>query len=203
MPSVRFNHQLATNLILYFAEREGGAINKLKAIKLIWLLDRYYLRVYGKLITNDSYYALPNGPVPSNTLDLINQSDFSNDIALEYAAGFLELTDNFTVKGKSSFNSSLFTKSVLRTMQKVYDTYGSLSPKEISAYSHEFPEWKKFEKELITAKGRYEMNLVDFFSSFDDKFGMFNDENSLTPIIEANKEMYLFLKELELTSQHG
>ena len=73
---VGFNYKKAVYTLAYFALKEGGAINKMKAFKLIWLSDRLHLRKYGRPILNDVYFALPMGPIPSNTKDIADNSDF-------------------------------------------------------------------------------------------------------------------------------
>jgi len=47
---VGFNHKKAVQTLAYFAQKEGGVINKMKAFKLIWLSDRLHLRKYGRPI---------------------------------------------------------------------------------------------------------------------------------------------------------
>ena len=56
-----FNYKKATQALAYFAEKSGGTINRLKGLKLIYFADRYHLRKYGRLITNDTYFAMDNG----------------------------------------------------------------------------------------------------------------------------------------------
>jgi len=56
----------------YLSKKMNASIDKLAAIKLLFFADRYHLRKYGRLITEDTYYALPHGPVASNALDVVN-----------------------------------------------------------------------------------------------------------------------------------
>jgi len=62
-----FNYRKAIQTLVFFAEKENGTINKMKAYKLIWLSDRWHLRNYGRSILNDTYFALKFGAIPSNT----------------------------------------------------------------------------------------------------------------------------------------
>lgn len=66
-----FNYKKSVQALNYLAVLEGGAINYMKALKLIWLSDRYHLRNHGRTITGDKYFALKNGPVASFTKDII------------------------------------------------------------------------------------------------------------------------------------
>jgi hypothetical protein len=51
----------------------------MKALKLIFLADRYHLCRYGRLITNDSYVAMKHGPVPSATRDIVESNDYLDE----------------------------------------------------------------------------------------------------------------------------
>lgn len=75
------NRKKQENTILFFANKNGGQINRLKLIKLIWLSDRLHLNRYGRLILNDKYMALPHGPAASNTLNLSQNRTDSYDVA--------------------------------------------------------------------------------------------------------------------------
>lgn len=70
-----FNFRKAVQALNFFAVKEGGTIDKMKVIKLIWFSDRAHLRQYGRPILMDRYLAMKYGPVPSKTKDL---SGFDN-----------------------------------------------------------------------------------------------------------------------------
>jgi hypothetical protein len=42
-------------MLNFFAIREGGRLNRMKAVKLVWLADRLQLRKYYRSITHDVY----------------------------------------------------------------------------------------------------------------------------------------------------
>ena len=93
-----FNYKKSAQALNYLANKNGGTLNKMKAIKLIWLADRLNLRKYGRSITGDDYYALPNGPVPSATRDILESSDFLDDIASVYASEYITEIDKYNFK---------------------------------------------------------------------------------------------------------
>ena len=51
----------------WLARRNGGRIGKLRAMKLVFFADRYHLRKHGRMVTEDEYWAMKYGPVPSTT----------------------------------------------------------------------------------------------------------------------------------------
>ena len=54
--------------------KEGGKINVLKVIKLVYLADRESVRRRGHPILDESRFSMPHGPVNSLTLDYLNGS---------------------------------------------------------------------------------------------------------------------------------
>lgn len=58
--------------LTYFA-RHCEDMTKLKAIKLLYFLDKYHLVKYGRPVLGDNYILMGLGPVPSMTLDIINE----------------------------------------------------------------------------------------------------------------------------------
>ena len=84
MRNLRFNfdYRKSTQVLNFFANKQGGQINKMKALKLIFLADRYHIRKYGRLITNDVYVAMKHGPVPSTTKDISEYNDYLDYLSL-------------------------------------------------------------------------------------------------------------------------
>ena len=86
---LEFDYKKATQVINYLTKKEGGQINKLKLIKLVYLADRYHLRRYGRPMVNDAYFAMPLGPVGSSVKDIAEFSDFLDISELNYAGTYL------------------------------------------------------------------------------------------------------------------
>jgi uncharacterized phage-associated protein len=68
----RFDVTKATEVACQFLNREGGAANVMKLVKLVYLLDRLSLARRGIPVVGGAYFSLPNGPVTSELLDLTN-----------------------------------------------------------------------------------------------------------------------------------
>lgn len=67
----RYKIKKLIDAINYLLARNGGSLNYTKLIKLLYLADRKALTDWAFTITGDRYYALKNGPVLSQTFDLI------------------------------------------------------------------------------------------------------------------------------------
>lgn len=68
----------AAQVIAFFALKQGGSINVLKVTKLAYLAERECMARYDEPMFYDELASLPEGPVPSITLNLMNGS-FQDD----------------------------------------------------------------------------------------------------------------------------
>ena len=101
-----FSHKKATQALNFFARSAGGSISKIKALKLVFFADRYHLRKYGRPVTNDEYYAMPKGPVPSHVKDIAEMSDFLSKNEKSYADKFLSFEKPHSVVSNAAIAES-------------------------------------------------------------------------------------------------
>ncbi|MCW7083120.1 Panacea domain-containing protein [Escherichia coli] len=70
MLNVRFDSEKALEAILYVASK--APIPDIYHVgKILYYADRFHLESFGRLITGDHYNAMKDGPVASNTYDII------------------------------------------------------------------------------------------------------------------------------------
>ncbi|MFC1612339.1 Panacea domain-containing protein [Patescibacteria group bacterium] len=179
---IKFDYQKAIQAINYFAKEEGGKIDKLKLLKLIWLADRYHLRKYGRPIVNDTYWAMPLGPVASVVKDIAEESDLLAKEEAKYLEKYIQCQQRAnSVKSIKAIDMDVFSKTDLEALEQIYKEYGKFNNSSLVKISHEFPEWKKFEKKLESKLSTRElMNYNDFFNNPDKDISVKNifDENS-------------------------
>lgn len=73
MPRLQFEFDpVKLGQALAFFSQSIGDLTKLKAAKLLYFADKLHLVRYGRPITGDRYYCLDHGPVPSASLNAIN-----------------------------------------------------------------------------------------------------------------------------------
>jgi hypothetical protein len=193
-----FNYKKAVQALNYFAIKSGGTINKMKAIKLIWLSDRLHLRKFGRFITGDDYYALPNGPVPSATRDVLENSIFVDDIATDYASEYISELDKYNFHAIIEGNYKVLSKSDVDILDIIYTSFGHLDHFALSDLSHFFPEWKKHESALSKKlSSRFPIDPTDFFINFPDQSGLFvdsiDDLEISKSIFEQNNKIFSLL----------
>jgi uncharacterized phage-associated protein len=168
MERIHFNFDLkkATQALNWFAARSGGRINKMKALKLVYLADRYHLRKYGRLITNDSYFAMDYGPVPSGVKDLAEASNFLGEDEQVYSDKYIKPINQYTLESKQDPDESVFSESDIEALNFAWETFGGLDKYSLAALTHEYPEWKKH-KHALKLDSRIQMELTDFLEDPD------------------------------------
>lgn len=176
-----FDKHKAKHLILYLANRNGGVMNKLKAIKLIWLADRYHLRKHGRTITGDKYVAMEHGPVPSSVKDMIEGKSGFKIASLSLDP----LKHNYSTEEKADLD--YFSESDQEAIDLIYKHFGSLDKFGLRDLSHNFPEWKRFEGILLSKKSSFPMIIDDFFKNVDDGSGLFIDDDNY---LQDSKTIY-------------
>lgn len=188
------SYKKATQALNLFARKKEGRINKMKAIKLVFLADRLHLRKYGRPIVGDIYWAMKLGPVGSLTKNVADLSSISED-ALIYAKKYIKPTDD----KKQTFISlkeedlSVFSKTDLECLETVYNKFSDKDQFELAEITHKFPEWAKHKKELKDGKKRVRMNYDDFFADTQRGDDLFSQNKS---DLEVAMESFSELKEV-------
>jgi uncharacterized phage-associated protein len=161
--SFPFSFKKATQALNFFADKSGGDIDKLKALKLSYFADRYHLRKHGRAITNDTYFAMKLGPVASGMKDIAELGPYLADEEREYAEQYLTARKTNVVSSTRSVDESVLSKSDLEALRIVWELLGQLTGPELVDLSHEYPEWKQHEAELrIGGISRVKMDYKDF-----------------------------------------
>lgn len=160
---VNTNYRKATQVLNLLARKEGGKINKMRAIKLIFLADRLHLRKYGRPIVGDTYWAMKLGPVGSLVKDIAELNVLEDN--LRYAKKFIK-----PVNGRKQIfislkkeDLSVFSKTDLECIDAVYEKFSGFDKFKLADITHNYPEWTKHKKELDAGKKRVKMDYDDFF----------------------------------------
>ena len=176
--------------LAYMAYKESDhKMDNIKAYKLLWLADRYHIRRTGRLVTGDSYFAMPKGPVPSDAKKLLEGQSTHLSTDEQYLKEYIKrLGDKYEVVKVP--NGKVFSISDREAMDLVYEIFGSMDADTLSAYSHEYPEWIAY-KDMIEKEGMkssYRINMDLFFDNNDvDDRGLFADSDDA---LSLAKEVY-------------
>ncbi len=153
--------------ILFYIQNKSdnqARFNIMYLLKIIYFADRYHLRHFGFLFTGDEYYAMRKGPVASAVKDVLYQK-------IPFGANSSEYDLLSCVDDISEFERKItkqeqdeLSESFIESLDFAIFEFGKMTPDEISDFSHNYPDWKKHEKEVING-GRSKMLLLDFFDN--------------------------------------
>jgi len=145
----RFDVEKFVNAVAYFT-KNTRKIDKLKAAKLLYFLDKYHLVNYGRPITGDCYHSLDCGPVPSMSLDIMN--DVICGVPLRRTLPNKEIFEKYLrVDDKKSRypefilkrgpNLEVFSESEIEALNHTVKKYGDRSGSELIDLTHEELTW--------------------------------------------------------------
>ncbi len=141
-----YDAKKAAQTIAYFAMREGGSINVLKAIKLVYLADSESILRRGHPIQEEPRFSLPHGPVNSTTLDHLNGAYRENQpiwqSLLDARAG-----NNVGLANEALSVDDLDSLSdrELTILDSVWNRVGHMDRFELADWTHQpenVPEWE-------------------------------------------------------------
>lgn len=135
----------------------------MKALKLIFLADRYHLRKYGRLVTNDSYVAMKLGPIPSMIMDIAEADKYLNKNFKSYASKYIKTKSNTIIESINNTDDSYFSDSDIEALDFSWRNFGHLDQWGISDFTHNYPEWEKHERAIRAGTKAKDIILEDFF----------------------------------------
>lgn len=179
-----FSYKKATQALNYFARQNGGHINKLKALKLLFFADRFHLRKYGRPITNDEYFAMNYGPVPSGSRDLVEDSDFRPEVEKVYAGQFLNPKKRYEYSSVADVESFVFSQTDREALAFAWAQFGKFDQFQLADLTHQYPEWKRHEAALSGgSSSRVKMAFTDCLEDPPEPL------NPCHPLTETEREV--------------
>lgn len=184
------DYKKATQAINYLAKKSvNNIVNDLKAIKLIWIADRYHLRKYGRPVISDQYYAMPRGPVCSIALDIADKSAALSEVESNYANSYLSNLTIYEIKSIKDVDMDVFSETDIEALEFACDNFHVFQKFDLVNMTHLYPEWSKHEYLINAGSRRVDMDYVDFF---DDPKDLIGDKFKSDPeILKIAKEIFL------------
>lgn len=137
-----FNVRKAAQVVAFFAREQGGKINVLKLIKLVYLADRESMKQFDAPILYDHMVAMAHGPVNSATLDLVN----GMAVEVEGWAEFVGERQGHEVPlthPVADTDLDELSKRDLRVLAAVWAEFGQMGQYQIRDYTHRYClEWE-------------------------------------------------------------
>ena len=164
--SLSIAHRKAAQALNYFARQDGGCINKLKALKLLFFADRYHLRKFGRPVSECTYFAITHGPVASEAKHIAEEADQLPPKALAYARKFIRKKGDYYCATVADIDPSVLSVSDREALDFAWRNFGRFSKYQLRDITHHYPEWKRHADKLANTK-RVPMDYADFFKEPD------------------------------------
>lgn len=109
----------------------------LKILKLLYFIDFDHWATYGESVTDEKYYHLPNGPVPTTNYraTLLEKGQ---------KLGFWEIFEKYKLKTKKEIlelDKIGFSKEKIKTIKHIISKYGQLNGFELVSITHNDAPW--------------------------------------------------------------
>lgn len=119
-----FDRKKSLEVLIYIASKVRDMY---KTLKILYFADKLHLSRYGRFINGDTYIAMVNGPVPSESYDLIRGiKGIGLYPATKYESESLSVNGNNLVPSRSA-DINLISKSDFECLDAAIDTYKEFS----------------------------------------------------------------------------
>jgi len=138
-----FNTRKAAQVVAFFAHKQGGAINVLKAAKLVYLADRRNMEKYDFPITGDNLVSMDHGPVNSLTYDCINGMQGARPDWEQFVGGRAEYSVGLANAGMVIADLDELSEAEIETLEETWAEFGGMSQYQIRDWTHDHClEWE-------------------------------------------------------------
>ncbi len=134
----RFRSLKATQAAAVLLALDGGSMDRMRLLKLMYIADRELLAESGRTLTGDRAVAMKNGPVLSRIYDLIKGIAVSPEDWGRYLR-----SEGYKVVLLEGPGHGELTKREIEKLHDLTERYRSVTTPALSAHTHRFPEWTK------------------------------------------------------------
>lgn len=126
--------------LLYILQHFNGKLTKHKLFKILYFADMEHISQYGRKITDDTYYAMQWGPVPTELFDMVKKVEGKYSFPVDECELSL-LKSYISVVGKTVYSikdadPKFLSKSETASLDSSIQTYGSKSFTALCDLSH-------------------------------------------------------------------
>jgi len=134
-----FNEKKTAQAAAHLLKLNGGKLNYMMLIKLLFLADRAALLKNEQPITGSRMVSMKHGPVLSEVLDLINEGSRSDGPWVEYVSPPQGYDVALNVAEPETDELS---KYELRVLEKIHTRFGKMDKWDLVQWLHDnIPEW--------------------------------------------------------------
>lgn len=126
----------------YLLARNGGKMNILPLVKMLYLADRKAWEEFGEPLTFDTYASMDNGPIVSTAYDLMNRRRVEPG---EYWNNFISPRKGNQLDLLRDGEIGELSPAIVEILDEVYEKVSALDKEHgLANYCHDhLPEWEK------------------------------------------------------------
>ena len=137
-----FNERKVAQMAAFLLRKGGDRMSHLKLMKLLYLADREAMGRYGAPISGDRIVAMPQGPVLSMTLNLMDGDVESSPRGWEGLISDKENHELSLRRPLTSDDTDELSPADIDVLEAVWKQFGQMDKWEIRDYTHDHcPEW--------------------------------------------------------------
>lgn len=139
MIKFQFDEKKAVQSAVLLLNKNGGSMNYMKLIKLLYLADREALGRFQRPISGDAYYSLPHGPILSSVLDRITHEENPKNIS-EWGRHIS--TRGYDVVVKNEAGQDELSEAEICLISEIFEKYRRHDQWQMEDLCHDtLPEW--------------------------------------------------------------
>ena len=137
----RYKEEKTAQMAARFLKLRGGKMSYVKLLKLLYMVDREALALFGRPVSYDNYSSLEHGPILSTTYNRIKgEAVFGFDPPWEK---YLTTRQGYDVLLKNEAPISELSDAEVELIDEIFRKFGNWYRWKIVNYMHDnFPEWK-------------------------------------------------------------
>lgn len=141
----KFSARKATEVASLFIQKEGGRLNVMKLVKLVYLLDRLSIERRGIPVVGGIYYSMRNGPVTSELLDIINAGALADEDDTSWEKHISD-RDSHEIGLIEEIPIEYLSDAECQLLDELYQEHGQKNQWELRDWCHRnCPEWTPLE----------------------------------------------------------
>lgn len=167
-----FRKEKTTQIAAKLLMPAGGSMPYISLIKLLYIADRKMLTTWGTPMTFDTWFAMPWGPVLSDTLDHIKAIPQKGDYWSSHIT-----TRGYDVSLAENPGDDLLSSAEDEIITATFNEHGDKDWRDLVQYTHEFPEWtdpsgssrRITYEEVLVGAGFSEDEIADIVDSIESE----------------------------------
>src|SRR4030042_1227916 len=165
-----YNEEKATQLASLLLKLNGGSMDFLKCIKLLYAIEKEAINRWLRPVIFDELYSLPHGQVVSETLD---RAEYRIRPPRSFWNKYLTTTSNNVIHANEDCGVDRLSRAEIDLAKEIYEKNRTKTPEQLMNEHHNpklTPEWKNPGQSRIKTKYSELLSLLNKTQKQIDEF---------------------------------